>query len=810
MEYWANLKLPDHDVEFSTKTAKPWSITTMEYYIAKAKAGRDIAYLNRCFNAANGIVDRNEFNYLTRPITSGGEPDDDIAKEFENRRAGYNPDAPSNSINIRNTEFITEIRDKIIGEYIAMPYSYQITVENSDVILRKEKALADEVFKAVSNELIEKLNNDPFLQTQVESTGKIPDIRGFANKYVKNYLDKRASEGQIRSEYIDSINDLTLFRIDCFINMWTYHEFYTHCYIDDTNNVRYQSLDPRTCFPITRGERFAKDYEAFIIEDELSFYDIMQQHEADLKNSDKEYLSTVFTTFSEESNYAATYMERRKDNIRILLEIPQQYDISYDSTVTTNKVLKRLRVVIRTTKKIYEVLRHDSKGDMVVEEVEKGYKLNPLEGDIEIRSRKIEVVVEAFRIGDRTTGIYIPFRELPVQVYTANKTRAELPFGGTHYLYDTFIKEPAPVKLLPFVVLDSIMTYHIENKLSAFLPSLFAIPYSIIRDDKAGTLIEKMTYIKKENLLLYDDADVNPNTLQYGLKTMAGNAMADYIRLMVDIKEANKQSAFSKVSMNNARMGEAATTSKVGVVENNRQAAQMGMLPMLAIFNTAFLKEHVRNLEYGKYVYNNDRFYNYKNRNNEPVSVFIKASEYSETQFGILPSNSLLDMSKFQELRALGQAAAQNQKFDIAAEVITSDSIPEIRQRIKDIVEADERLSFMMEQQKNEATKYAADVQSQTDEAKRNFDMQMLVYREEQATYRTMLEMQGYAKSALPANSPVLDTMANMIKERELSLKERAQALNEALAIDTNKIKREKIQSDERIAKMNRNKYDKK
>ena len=262
--------------------------------------------------------------------------------------------------------------------------------------------------------------------------------------------------------------------------------------------------------------------------------------------------------------------------------------------------------------------------------------------------------------------------------------------------------------------------------------------------------------------------------------------------------------------MNNARMGEAATTSKVGVVENNRQAAQMGMLPMLAIFNTAFLKEHVRNLEYGKYVYNNDRFYNYKNRNNEPVSVFIKASEYSETQFGILPSNSLLDMSKFQELRALGQAAAQNQKFDIAAEVITSDSIPEIRQRIRDIVEADERLNFTMEQQKNEATKYAADVQSQTDEAKRNFDMQMLVYREEQATYRTMLEMQGYAKSALPTNSPVLDTMANMIKERELSLKERAQALNEALSIDGNKIKREKIQSDERIAKMNRNKYDKK
>ena len=40
MEYWANLKLPDHDVEFSTKTAKPWSIATMEYYIAKAKAGR--------------------------------------------------------------------------------------------------------------------------------------------------------------------------------------------------------------------------------------------------------------------------------------------------------------------------------------------------------------------------------------------------------------------------------------------------------------------------------------------------------------------------------------------------------------------------------------------------------------------------------------------------------------------------------------------------------------------------------------------------------------------------------------------------
>lgn len=48
---------------------------------------------------------------------------------------------------------------------------------------------------------------------------------------------------------------------------------------------------------------------------------------------------------------------------------------------------------------------------------------------------------------------------------------------------------------------------------------------------------------------------------------------------------------------------------------------------------------------------------------------------------------------------------------------------------------------------------------------------------------------------------PVLDTMANMIKERELSLKERSQALNEALSIDGNKIKKENT-DDERIAKM--------
>ena len=82
MEYWASLRLPDQDVEFSVKTSKPWSIQAMEYYIAKAKAGRDTKYLDRCFNAANGIVDRKEFNYLTRPITSAGEPDADIAAQF--------------------------------------------------------------------------------------------------------------------------------------------------------------------------------------------------------------------------------------------------------------------------------------------------------------------------------------------------------------------------------------------------------------------------------------------------------------------------------------------------------------------------------------------------------------------------------------------------------------------------------------------------------------------------------------------------------------------------------------------------------
>jgi len=768
-------QLPNQKVSDKEKQKPEWYIPTCDYLISKSIALNNKIEVKRNLDAANGIVDYETYRYVMNPLSSS----DNTLQNFPGE--------------IRNVDFITPIKEKNLGEYINLPYVYHVKVNNMDVVMKRTKAVQDEVVRkmqdAFTKMVATKQGEDP--------NAVIPDISTFAKEFEQNWIDERATEGQHRLNLLNDLLDFNTKRIQAFYYWWATEEVYTHRWLEN-GEVRSAVINPLDGFPIDNGEQFVEDMDGFVWRRRITFNQFYETYKQEVEPEDIDTVEELFKKYNanEPLVVPVQIFEKRYENAS-LLNYYNTYasaygvnvDNSYTSFTNADFTLYVYKLSWKTFQEINFLTYENALGEIIETVVPSDYKLDKSKGDISIREDYVNSAMTIYRFGNQLTGIYSkPKYELIQRRDEKNPNLVKLPFGGKRGLLNGIYINPIPKRVLPYLALYRIYTLQLERTIAKYKGNIQLVPQSMINPDSSGTTEEKFFYMKADNTLVYDDTKVNSNDAN-AFRIVGDVGLENYISTLYTIIKGIISDAWDLSNMNDERYGNIANSQTVTNANRNAATAKLGSSLMITMFNKAMERDHMADLEYTKVAWIDGKQGSYWNKEkNNFEYVDIKGEDHIESIYGIFVRDSITEESKLNAYKDLSFSAAQNGDFELASESITADSVSEIRKYVKSHSEALKTFEATQNQNNNDAIKYAADKasadvdkqlahqeklkQMEIDSKERIADLQLNNQIEEDTTNKDLREERKIALQERAINDiKDKNNKTINIKERELDIK---------------------------------------
>lgn len=790
---------PNQRVSSEEKQTPNWYKPTVDYLIKKAESQRDIASVIEALNAANGIASKSAFDYVIKPFQGGNSTEREI----------------TSPISIRDVDFITPIVERFMGEYLELPYKYMVTNNSDDAIIMRDAACAEAIANLVESHVIKYMEE---MQKAVESGQEPPetiqniDLEAYAENFKKNWIDQRAIKGQRTLDHAYKYNNFDYQRLQAYYYWLTTNEVYTYRYIENGELIR-EVISPLEAYPISNGSPFVEDYDGFVIKRRITFQQLLEQYLRDdmLTLEDIDYLESLKGRYtSSQPLRVPTTILRSRYGFGDKDSIPVADALEF---ADVNGELDMAICIFRSETKV-NILRYTTGLGQVAEmPVESNYKLNPEAGDIDLSSTYISEVLVSYRFGDENTGIYTKPVPDPIQRYDSVTRSPKLPVGGKDGILNGIRKSPIGMRLIPFSIIDRILLNQIELTMAKYKGAILLMPQSLIKTDDTGTTKQKYFYMRSDGTLIYDDADVDFNTIAQGVRFVTDEVLGKYLETLIRLRDSNRADAYEVASMNQDRNAQADTRGNVSNVQQNIYRAKLGTSLLIQIFNHAFERDHISDLEYGKYAYVNGLADSYFDKDeNKNVPYTFNTLDILDEKLGVYVSNSKVDEGKLQFLAdSLSHAASQNQDFETAIEAATVDSIPLLKQRVKEI--AEQKRTFEAEMADREAALEDKRQANRMAEIQANNDTKIriaLINKDFESTVALHDAISGIEKAATPQseNSTAKDLQAQIklqLDKLKIELEERKQMHKERQDKEDNRLKEKKIDSDRYIAKVNKN-----
>lgn len=761
--------LPDQRVGNSTKIKKEWFEPTYEYWINKATACNDKTATLKNFYYANGIVDKDVFSYVIKPLAG---------------------DATIGTLpgEIRDVDFITPIKERHLGEYLELPYYYTVIVNNPDLVVKRNDAIRQELSELLMQSAINFLNEQQ-VNTGVDSK-QMPDIEGHMQKVKNEWIDSRAIEGQDILDLINSITDFEVKRIQQFYNWWATEEFYSYRYIQD-GELYTEIISPLDGYPVDNGELFIEDMDAFVIKRMITFTQFLEKYRTAVRKEDIEILERT------RSDISST------PTINLSFITPDTYETFYSSQFNSYDDFAKRALVANPNGEVLEttiifktevkrnILKYtDQNGSLLTRLVDDNYELQPMNGDLEIEVDWIPEVWIGHTFGSSGSPaeVFISPSPIPVQRYDT-KGHCKLPVGGKKGILNGILINPIPKRLIPYLALYRIYTLQLERTIAKYKGDIEVVPKSMLQDTTKSAK-EQWFYRMADNTYIYDDTKISPQDVAVGFRIVGNPGLEKYIVGLNEIRRGVKEEAWELASMNDQRFGQIAASAGKGTTEQSIYRAKLGSILMIYIFNKALEKDHQADLDYSKVAYAEGKVGVIRDKNNNTKIIEITPSQHISSSYGVFVVNSRIEEEKLNKYRELAFSAAQNGEFELAMSAIDGDNTSAIRKSIKEYMEMTREFQKSMEDRKVTAIE----------------ESNQLKKYEIDSNNATKIKVAEIGAENKEVDSTIDTSLTELsLKERDAIRKERE--LDNKVAIENRKdnTKNRDILSKERIAKMNKN-----
>ena len=789
---------PEQKVPNSKKSQEEWYAACCDFIISRGLSIRNKDELEVKYDIVNGKIPDSFYDKILNPYNATK----DKYKRFP--------------ATMRNYDFMKGIIRRYIGEYIKNPHDFIVSANNPEVILARNGKLKQELSVLVQQQIAAKINeayqqfvnegNDP----KQFNPEQVVDIENFIKEFNENYIDEISMQGQELLNVIRDLTEDTLLYVRAYFDFITFGECYTYTDIVGKNIVK-RVISPRDAFPINTDNMFREDDDMFACRRKLSYQQIMDEFGEHITPKQKDFLNKYYgnrtpdtrLTYNTYESYFPEVCKKFSDKDRNLFR--SQSNMMIDNNTGLYDVW---HVVWRGFERIAIVTYINESGFIDIRIETDDYKLQKELGDISIEYKYKPQVYECVRIGTRSEAIY-PYKARAI-AYDRN---GKLPYNGINELLQGFGKFSIVEIVTPFQVFYNIVAYHREIVIAKNKLNILMLAKSLLGKNSEDTIYKMIA----DGVLYIDDTEdsgmLRSQQVRY-LQSNLGDYIAQLTALLADIKESANQ----QVDMTAQRYGEIANSAGKSVTQEAINRGSMGSVIIEYIMDCMRERDYTRDLDYSKLAWIDGLDTSFRDSNNNLKYISLNVDNHVYADYVIKCKNSSKEQEKLDALKQFAFNASQNGDPMMAVAAIEGDNVASISKLIKKFQEQKEAHEMQLQQ-----------MEQQTKQMEQEFELQKIQVKGEED--RKTKELEGYIDQQIElirADSNMISYNAEVSDEAKEEGLDRLQDARNQLDREKLQLERQKIMLDTynkqqdravklkdidtkyKIAKTNKNKYDKK
>lgn len=790
---------PKQRVPNSEKRKPEWYANCCDWIIGKALGLRDTEELYQRYEIMHDRMPGEFYKKILNPYNATNEKYTRFPAEM------------------RNYDLIKGIVRRYISEYNKNEHIFIVGANNPEVVFAKDARLREEVSILLQNAIAAEIQRS--FQEYINQGGdpqqfnpqEQVNIEEFVEKFNEDYIDDISKQGQDILDVIRDITNDTLFYTKLYNDFICYGEAYTYADVVGTKLVK-RSVNPIDAFPIPNSEQFVEDYDMFCERRKLSLQQILDEFDEYLTDKDREFLETYYgqgnangpveLTFGKFCQYYGdvcnkfTHAERNFFNNDPILKRDYNGGL-FDVYHVTWRGMERQAIVT-----------YVSQAGLISTRVEDDdYVLNSSTGDISIEYIYVPQVYESVRIGTRNDSIY-PYKARAI-AYNRN---GKLPYNGLMELLPGYGRFSVIDIVTPYQVFYNIVSYAREMAIAKLKLSILLLPKSLLGKNAEDTIYKMLA----DGVLYVEDKD-DQGMLRAQQVRMLNTTLGDYIKQLTDLLAEVKDTANLAADMTPQRYGEIATSAGKGTTQEAIARGSMGTVIVEYMMDCIRERDYARDMDYSKLAWIDGLNTSFRDSNNKLKYISLDVKSHLYADYVIKAKNSIVEKEKLDNLRQLAFNASQNGDIRSAVAAIEGDNIAEVRKLIDKYQTAKEQYELQAKQMDQQLEQMREEFELQKIEAKGNED-------------RKTLELDGYIKQQIElirADANMISYDNGVTEQAKQEGMERLEEKRNAVARQKNELEKQKaildtynkerdrevkmhdIDTKLKIAKENKNKYDK-
>lgn len=723
---------------------------------------------------------------------------------------------------LRNLDIMSDVIRRYVSEYFKGIHEFVVGANNPDIVINKNAKLKEKIselaqqafqqeFERQYQAMIQQAQQQGQDPNTINPQQAMPDVDKFIADFNEKYIDDESKQGQDILDYVRAMTQDNIIYLSAFFNFVSLGECYS--YSDVRGNKLFKEHVPvLEAFPIPNDKFFVEDHDMFARRMLMSYQQIIDMFDDMLTDKDKKFLELYYGRASSNNgitqlNYTQmfeTYPDICDKFTKGEREIFKKEPITIHAE--NNNLFEVWHVVWRGEAKRGILTYINELGLQTTRVVEEDYEFNPEAGDINIEWVYEPQVYEGYRIGGRYNSIY-PIKARPV----AFNRNGKLPYNGIMEVLPMMGKFSIIKLITPYQVMRNIFAYHREMVIAKNKMLILLLPESLI----ASNSEDKIYKMAADGVLLIDDSE-DTNSLKMQQIRLLNANMGDYITQLTNLMEATKLEAREMVDMNMQRYGDIAQSAGAATTQEAISRSSMGMVILVQMFDEFRKADYNRDLDYCKLAYAEGLDTSYWDELGKRRFISLDVNTFISSDYSTTVRNDSKELDKIQQLRQWAFSAAQNGDLDMALAAISGDNVSQIKATVQKFMEIKRQHEEQMQQM--EQMMKQEELQSKLQEIAAKGEQDRLT-EELKYAYEMQLKYMDVDMSLLASNASdesARNRLAAITEDNKRNLEQqRIQLDREKLMADTyskaadREVKRHQIDTQLKIAKTNKNKYDK-
>ncbi len=799
-----NANFPSQKVSSSEKQKADWYANCIDYVIDAGLSFNDRANTELQLGILRGDMPNEFYKKTLNPYNSSNE-------KYQRFPA-----------TMRNLDIMSDIIRRYVSEYFKGVHEFVVGAENPNIIVNKNAKLKEilvtqamEQFKTELEAKLQEATNQAVKQGQdpssIDPSTLMPDPQQFIEDFNAKYIDKESQQGQDVLDYVRAMTKDNIIYLSSFFDFVSLGECYSYSDVRGSDLFK-EHVPVLEAYPIPNDNFFVEDHDMFARKMMMSYQQILDMFDDMLTEKDKHFLDLYYGRASSNNGITRLNYTQMFENYPDVCEkfTKGEREMFKKEPITlhaeNNQLFEVWHVVWRGMAKQGILTYINQAGIQGTRVVEEGYQLNKEMGDISIEWVWESQVYEGYRIGGRYNSIY-PIKARPI----AFNRKGKLPYNGIMEVLPMMGKFSIIKLITPYQVMRNIFAYHREMVIAKNKMLILLLPESLI----ASNSEDKIYKMAADGVLLYDDSE-DTNSLKAQQIRLLNANMGDYITQLTNLMEATKIEAREMVDMNAQRYGDIAQSAGASTTQEAITRSSMGMVILVQMFDEFRKADYNRDLDYCKLAYIDGLDTSYWDEIGKRRFISLDVESFISSDYSTTVRNDSKEVDKIQQLRQWAFSAAQNGDLDMALAAISGDNVTQIKATVEKFMEIKrqheeqmQQAEQMLKQQEIQAKLQEIAAKGEqdrlTEELKYQYEMQLKYVDVDMS----LLASDGSSEEAKNRLAAITETNKNNLEQQKIQVeREKLMADTYSKAADR-EVKKKEIDTQLKIAKTNKNKYDK-